>query len=80
MNVQKEVRNFLYEESLKEEFEDLTPDDSLLERGIIDSVRMMDLIAFLEDKFSIKVDDDDLYPENFESLAAIENYVKQKMQ
>ncbi|WP_456440759.1 acyl carrier protein [Caldithrix abyssi] len=78
MEMHQEIINFLYDESLKDEFEGLDYDDSLLELGIIDSVKMLDLIGFIEEKYQIKVDDDDLYPENFDSINAIVNYIRSK--
>jgi len=78
MDMHREIINFLYDDSLKEEFEELDYDDSLLELGIIDSVKMLDLINFIEQKFNIEVDDDDLYPENFDSINAIVNYINSK--
>ncbi len=78
MEMHQEIVNFLYDESLKQEFENLDYDDSLLELGIIDSVKMLDLINFIEEKFGIKVEDDDLYPENFDSINAIVNYIQSK--
>lgn len=79
MNIISEVKNFLYDESFEEQFKSLNSNDSLLENGIIDSVKMLELISFLEKQYGIKVDDEDLYPENFDTLAAIEDYVKSKM-
>ena len=78
MDIVNEVKNFLYEDHLKEEFDNLKPDDSLLENGIIDSVKMLDLIQFLEEKFKVEVDDEDLYPENFDTLNAIAGYIAGK--
>lgn len=78
MEIQNAVKEFLYEDHLEEEFKGLQVDDSLLESGIIDSVKMLDLISFLEDTYKIEVDDDDLYPENFDTLNAIAEYVNGK--
>ena len=79
MDIKTGVRDFLYEDHLKDEFDSLNDDDSLLEKGIIDSVKMLDLISFLEESFNVEVDDDDLFPENFDSLNAIEKYVGKKV-
>lgn len=79
MDVKTEIRNYLYSERFKNEFAKLGDDDSLLERGIIDSVKMLDLIGFLEQKFNVTVDDEDLYPENFDSLNAITAYVGKRI-
>jgi acyl carrier protein len=51
---------------------------SLLGLGIIDSVAMVDLIAFLERSFGISVSDDDMTPENFDSIDAIASFVASK--
>ncbi len=76
--MREQILEFLYDESLKDEFGGLKPDDSLLELGIIDSVKMMELIDFLEKTYGISIDDDDLYPENFDSLNAIVEFIKSK--
>lgn len=78
MDMHKKIIDFLYDNSLKDEFKNLDYDDSLLELGIIDSVKMLDLINFIEGNFGIKVDDDDLFPENFDSINAIVNYIQSK--
>ena len=78
MDIKQKLIDFLYDESLKDEFQYLDHDDSLLELGIVDSVKMLDLIGFIEDTFEIKVDEEDLYPENFDSLNAIEEYIESK--
>ena len=49
MNIISEVKNFLYDESFEEQFKSLSNVDSLLENGIIDSVKMLELISFLEE-------------------------------
>jgi acyl carrier protein len=46
-------------------------DDQLVDSGIIDSLGVMTLLGFLEEKFSIKIPDSELTPENFASLATL---------
>jgi acyl carrier protein len=53
----------------------LGDDDRLLERGIIDSMGVLELIAFLETEFGIAVGDDDVTEENLGTLASIDRYV-----
>jgi acyl carrier protein len=50
--------------------------DSLFDAGVIDSLRMMELVAQLQQRFGISVDQNDLTPENFDSIAAISRYVR----
>lgn len=52
--------------------------DSLIENGILDSVKMLSLIDFIEEFFGIQVDEDELIPEHFDSISAIEAYVAAK--
>lgn len=52
--------------------------DSLIETGIIDSVGIMKLVDFIEGKFSVKISDDELLPENFDTLDDITKLVSDK--
>ena len=56
----------------------LGPDDDLLELGSVDSMAVMKLVAFLEKNFGIEVRDEDIVPENFQSLARMATYVEQR--
>lgn len=49
--------------------------DSLLLTGLLDSTLMLDLVAFLEQRLQLVIPDQDLIPENFESLDAIAHYL-----
>jgi acyl carrier protein len=68
------VENFLYARSDVQ----LTVDDALLERGIIDSMGVVELIAFIEDEFGVEVGDDDVTEQNFGTLADIATFVLSK--
>jgi acyl carrier protein len=58
----------------------LDPDEDLLEQGIIDSLGILKLVSFLEESHGIQVMDEDIVPENFQSLNSMVNFVQQKMQ
>jgi len=73
------VKNFLVQKNYIKAGDIIEKNESLLERGIIDSVGIMGLVELLENEYHIKIDDDDLMPENFDSLNAIENYVKSQI-
>jgi acyl carrier protein len=51
---------------------------SLLESGIIDSLGILDLVTFLEENLGIQVSDEDLNPENFDSIGALTRFVDGK--
>ena len=53
--------------------------DDLINTGILDSLGIMKLILFIEEKFSVKITDEDLIPENFESIQTINSLVQRKM-
>jgi pimeloyl-ACP methyl ester carboxylesterase/acyl carrier protein len=68
-----ELKNFVSKELLQGQDEDLDSNTPLLAWGIIDSLTMVSLLAFIEDKFSIHVPDEDVRPENFETLQVLTN-------
>ena len=53
----------------------LGDEDSLLDAQVIDSLGILELVTYLEDAFAIAVTDDDLTPENFDSIAALARFV-----
>jgi acyl carrier protein len=78
-DVETAVRRFIVHELLFQKDESvLKADDSLLERRIIDSAGMMDLVAFLEKEYAITVGRTEIIPENFESITAIGRLVDAK--
>jgi acyl carrier protein len=56
----------------------LSDQDSLLETGVIDSLAMVDLIAHLEKTYGISIGEDDMVPENFDSIDSIASYVERR--
>jgi acyl carrier protein len=59
--------------------EDISRDDSLLELGIVDSTGVLEIVAYLDEKWSITVEDEELVPENFDSLGRLAAFVEKKM-
>ena len=53
---------------------------SLLETGILDSLRMMKLVAFIENEFKIEIGDEDLIPSNFETLSSITELISSNIE
>jgi acyl carrier protein len=58
--------------------ESFSDDDSLLEKRIIDSTGVLELIAFLEENFGVKVQDDELLPENLDSINRLVRFLEKK--
>jgi acyl carrier protein len=73
------VREYIVENYLFGDDENLKDDSEFMEEGIIDSTGILELVTFLEDEFSITVEDDELIPENLNSLKNIGSYLANKM-
>ena len=74
--IKKKLRNFIKSNySINTDFED---NDSFFEKGIIDSTGVLELISFLENKFKIKVEDEELIPENLDSIKNLTKFIKGK--
>ena len=65
--------NFYVPDSIK-----LADESSLLESGIVDSTGMLEVIAFVEDSFSVKVEDEEMVPENLDSIDNITSFIAKK--
>ncbi len=57
----------------------LTDDTSFLESGIIDSTGMLELVGFLERTFGIRLEDEELIPDNLDSLRKLDRFVSGKL-
>jgi len=63
---------------LKGKVRELGEEDSLLEAGVLDSMAIVKLITFLEERFGVTLTDEEFDPENFETLKAIDGLVERK--
>lgn len=73
------IREFIFENFLFDaEDNELNNDDSFLEQGIIDSTGVLELVEWLEDNFGIQIGDDELIPENLDSVNLIAAFVSRK--
>jgi acyl carrier protein len=73
--IQEDVRSFLKTEGFLNEKISLHENDSLTETGVIDSIILLQLIDFLENKYKIEIPLEMLTPENFDTLAGINKSV-----
>jgi acyl carrier protein len=51
---------------------------SFLQEGVIDSVGVMELVTFVEEKFGVKVEDQEIIPDNFDSVKNLSAYIRRK--
>jgi acyl carrier protein len=80
MDTRETIRRFIRENFLKETSrKNLRDDVSFIDEGIIDSVGVLELVAFLEETFGFRVEDEELVPENLDSVDKLVNYVDSKL-
>ena len=77
-NTKRKIRNFIIENFLFEEDDSLKEDTSFLESGIIDSTGILELVMFIEETYGINVEDDEIIPENLDSISNVVAYVNRK--
>ncbi|GMU68330.1 MAG: hypothetical protein AMXMBFR37_06630 [Steroidobacteraceae bacterium] len=79
MQVAERTRQYILENFLfSNDPSQLGYDDSFLERGLIDSTGMLEVIMFLEETFGVKVDDEEMVPANLDSVSKIAALVRRK--
>lgn len=79
MDYSSTVRDFIVENFLFGEGDQLQDDTSFLEMGIIDSTGVLELVMFLEETFGMKIQDDELVPENLDNLNNIAAFLDRKV-
>jgi len=73
------IRTYIIDNFLFGDDDGLKDDTSFLEEGIVDSTGIIELVAHVEKSFGIEVDDEEIVPENFDSIANIAEYLKHKL-
>lgn len=76
--VKEIVYNFIVENFLFGNSDGLNYETSFLDEGIIDSTGILELVSFLEEKFNIKIYDEELIPENLDSIEKIGGFLQNK--
>ena len=79
MDIIEDIRTYIVDNFLFGDGDELHYETSFLESGIIDSTGILELITFLEETCHIKVEDEELIPENLDSLEKIHDFLARKM-
>jgi acyl carrier protein len=79
MDTIEKLRKFLTSEFSSDRKGPISPDENLLTQGIIDSMGILKLVAFIESTFGIKISNDDILPENFQSLNSLKEFIEKKI-
>jgi len=75
----KDINQLIVDNFLFGDENDLKNNASLLENGIIDSTGVLELISFLEETYKITIEDDEMIPDNLDSMNNINNFLKKKL-
>ena len=73
------IRDFIVENFLFGDDQDLKNDTSFLESGIIDSTGILELVTFLDETFNVEIADEELVPENLDSINLIVAFLTRKV-
>ncbi len=79
METKTKVKSFILENFLfTDDVGAIDEADSFMEKGIVDSTGILEIIYFLEDEFGIEVKDDEMIPENLDSILQITKFIERK--
>jgi len=76
--MQIEIRQFILDKFPLARKKQLKDSDALLDGGILDSLGVLDLVTFIEQKYSIAIHDEELVPENFQTVDRIAAFIGAK--
>lgn len=79
MSIEDKIRSFILKNLYYAENSDLTDDVSFLAEGIIDSMGSMELVAFVESEFKVKVEQSEVVVKNFDSISKMAAFVRRKL-
>lgn len=78
MEIKQRIRQFLSDNILFGDSSHVNDDTSFLGEGIVDSTGVVELVLFVEETFGIQVDDDEIVPDNFDTIDNLAAYIEQK--
>ncbi len=73
------IKKFLNERFLLNSSAEIDEDASLIENGVVDSLGVLEIVGFIEEKFRFEVQDEDLTSDNLDSVNKIVRFVERKM-
>ena len=79
MQLTSQIRSFIAENFVFGPSDQIGDDESFLESGILDSTGVLQLVDFLEQTYGVRVEDDELTPDNLDSIVQIESYLNRKL-
>jgi acyl carrier protein len=77
--IKQELRSFILQNFLFGRDQVLRDDDSFLEKGIIDSTGILELVSYVEERYDITVESDELVPDNLDSVTRLVGFISEKL-
>ncbi len=74
-----DIKEFIVDNFLFGNEDELNENTSLFEKGIIDSTGVLELVSFIEENYDISINDEELVQDNFLSISAINNFLQKKL-
>lgn len=78
MSLQEDIKNFIVENFLFGDAGGLNNDSSFIKEGIVDSTGILQLVAFIQEQYLVAVEDEELIPENLDSVSKVAAFVEGK--
>lgn len=80
LKTKEKIAAFINEYFVKDSGVVLKDDTSLLDEGVLDSTGVMELVAYIESDFKIKVEDEEIIPDNFDSISKLVSFIDKKLE
>ena len=78
-DIESQIRDYIRENFvLGQDEQGFSEHDSFLDSGLIDSTGILELIAFVEESFDIEILDEEMVPENLDSISNVANFIRSK--
>lgn len=78
--IEREVRQFIVDNYFFGQDEcEFSDDDSFLDKGVLDSLGILSLVSFIQQEYGIEIDDQELVPDNWDSVRRVAQFVHKKL-
>jgi acyl carrier protein len=78
-DIEREIHNFILDNFLFGKDGGLKPSDSLIGKGVIDSTGVLELVSFLQERYEIYIEDEEVIPDNLDSIMNLATFVSRKL-
>jgi len=79
MQLKSEIRHFIVDYFLYGQDDGFGDDVSFLEKGLLDSTGILELVSFVEERYGISLEDEELIPENLDSISRLSAFITGKI-